>query len=98
MEDAMWEIEICAPVSDVLVAPPGYRVHTVPAGSVVSTVHFGAYDRIGAAYAEIQAFVRTHGLDAGGPPREIYLTGPEVLPNETRTRVEFPVARVPIVA
>jgi effector-binding domain-containing protein len=92
-----WEIEVCAPVSDVLLAPPGYAVHTIPGGSVASAVHVGPYDRIGAAYDEIRAFIRMHELDPAGPPREVYLTGPEVPPSETRTRVEFPVARVPLV-
>ena len=68
-----------------------------PGGSVASVVHVGPYDGIDAAYAEIQAFIRTHDLDPAGPPREIYLTGPDVAPSETRTRIEFPVARVPLV-
>jgi effector-binding domain-containing protein len=96
-ERAEWDIEVCAPVSDVLLAPPGYAVHTIPGGSVASAVHVGPYGRIGAAYAEIQGFIRTHELDIAGPPREIYLTGPDVAPSEARTRVEFPVARVPLV-
>jgi effector-binding domain-containing protein len=96
-EGVEWEIEVCAPVSDMLLAPPGFTVHKMPEGSVAATVHVGPYAGIGEAYAEIQAYIRTHQLDPAGPPREIYLTGPEVAPSETRTRVEFPVARVPLV-
>jgi effector-binding domain-containing protein len=96
-EDGRWDIEVCAPVSDVLLAPPGFAVHTIPGGSAAFALHVGPYDGIGAAYAEIQAFIRTHELDVAGPPREIYLTGPEVAPSDTRTRIEFPVARVPLV-
>jgi effector-binding domain-containing protein len=97
MESGEWDIEVCAPVSDVILAPPGFTVHRVPGGTVASTIHVGPYDGIGEAYAAVTAYVRTHELDAAGAPREIYLTGPDVAPNETRTRVEFPVARVPLV-
>ena len=96
-EEAGWRIEVCAPVSDVIPAPAGYTFQEIPAGSVATTTHVGPYGEIAAAYTEIDGFIRAHGgLDFAGPPREIYLSEPDVPPRETRTRIEFPVSRVPV--
>ncbi|HET9498596.1 MAG TPA: GyrI-like domain-containing protein [Candidatus Limnocylindria bacterium] len=94
---AGWQIEVCAPISRDLPAPPGWSVREVPGGSVATTLHVGPYQSLGLAYEEIERFIRTHELDVAGPPREIYLSGPEVPASETKTRIEFPVSRVPLV-
>jgi effector-binding domain-containing protein len=94
---AGWQIEVCAPISRDLAAPPGWTVREVPGGSVATTLHVGPYEGLGLAYEEIERFIRTHELDVAGPPREIYMSEPEVSPSETKTRIEFPVSRVPLV-
>lgn len=92
-----WRIEICAPVAGPEPsAPAGYRLEEVPGGDVATTTHVGPYDELGAAYESIEEFIRTHEVDVAGPPREIYLSEPDVPPDEIRTRVEFPVHRVPL--
>lgn len=95
--DSGWHIEVCAPVSTPKQAPRGYVMKEIPATSVATTIHVGPYTELGAAYSEVEGFIRTHHLDVAGPPREIYLSGPDVPPRETRTRIEFPVSRVPVV-
>ena len=92
-----WHIEICAPVSRPMRAPTGYVIEEMPATTVATTIHIGPYAELGAAYSEIDGFIRTHELDTAGPPRETYLSGPEVPPNQIRTRIEFPVSRVPMI-
>jgi effector-binding domain-containing protein len=56
----------------------------------------GPYVELGADYSEVEGFIRTHAPDVAGPPREIVLRGPKVSARETRTRIEFPVRRVPM--
>jgi effector-binding domain-containing protein len=94
---AGWQIEVCAPISRDLAAPPGWTVREVEGGSVATMLHVGPYEGLGQAYEQIERFIRTHDLDVAGPPREFYLSGPEVSPSETKTRIEFPVSRVPMV-
>jgi effector-binding domain-containing protein len=94
--DSGWHIEVCAPVSAPMQAPTGCVVKEIPATSVATTIHVGPYTELGAAYSEVEGFIRTHQLDVAGPPREIYLSEPDVPSRETRTRIEFPVKRVPV--
>jgi effector-binding domain-containing protein len=95
--DSGWAIEVCAPVSGPMEVPAGYILEEMPPTTVATTTHVGPYTQLDAAYEEIERFIRSHELEIGGPPREIYLTGPEVAPNHTRTRIEFPVSRLPMV-
>ena len=95
-ETAGWEVEICAPVADRVEAPDGYAFHELEGGTVATTLHVGPYEGLDQAYAAVREFIRSHHFDTVGPPREIYLSEPQVPPSETRTRIEFPVARVPL--
>jgi effector-binding domain-containing protein len=89
-------IQVCAPVTGPARAPTGYVIEEIPATAVATTTHVGPYAELGGAYSEIEGFIRTHELDVAGPPREIYLSEPAVPPSQTRTRIEFPVRRVPV--
>ncbi len=66
---------------------------TLPATKVVSTVHVGPYDRISGSYAAIFDWVNRNGWRQAGPPREIYLVGPESKkrPEEYATEIQIPV-------
>ena len=92
-----WHIQVCAPVSGPMRAPTGYVIEEIPATTVATTTHVGPYDKLAAAYAEIEGFIRTHELDVAGPPRETYLSEPDTPPSQTVTRIEFPVSRVPMI-
>jgi effector-binding domain-containing protein len=89
--NAPFPIEVCAPVGDDVEAPVGWSRLELPAGAFASVVHVGPYERLGDAYAGLQAWVGRQGLAIAGPPREVYLSEPTVAPAETRTVVEFPV-------
>lgn len=95
-EDDPFDIEICAPVAGAVEPPPGWAVRTLPAGLFASVIHVGPYDTLGATYAALGEWIAGHGLVAAGPPREVYLSPAMVLPEEVRTVVEFPVARVAV--
>jgi len=70
------------------------RASVVPGGSVAYTIHVGDYGTIGKAYEAIYAWLDERGYRASGPPREIYLVGPDesVLPSEYRTEIDIPLA------
>lgn len=66
----------------------------LPGGPVARTVHRGRYEDIGAAYEAIFRWIHQHGRHQAGPPREIYLTGPDsdVVPEDYLTEVVVPLA------
>jgi effector-binding domain-containing protein len=71
------------------VAPSGRVVPSeLPGGTVATTLHTGAYDGVGDAYAAVTTWLTEHGMAASGEPWESYLDGPEVA--EPRTEVVVP--------
>ncbi|WP_406601616.1 GyrI-like domain-containing protein [Lentzea miocenica] len=65
------------PISGTTVARGPIDVVVLPSGPVAQTFHRGSYDTIPAAYEAVFAWIREHGLHQAGPPRELYLTGPD---------------------
>ena len=53
-------------------------------------LHEGPYAGMGAAYESIEGWLSEHGRSPSGPPREVYLTGPDETPQ--RTLVVQPIA------
>lgn len=49
------------------------NVYELPGQEMASTLHKGSYNRLGEAYASLQAWIETNGYRVIGPPREIYL-------------------------
>ncbi len=68
---------------------------TVPAGEALSTLHVGPYGELGKAYEVLRAHAGQLGrsLDEGRMWEE-YLSEPEVPPEQTRTRVVWPLLQV----
>ncbi len=66
---------------------------TLPGGQVAYLVHVGSYDGVGAAYQARWDHVKANGLEPAGPPREVYLAGPESKksPEEYVTEIQYPV-------
>ena len=84
-------VDICAPVGESVEPPPGWSVEQLPGGRFASILHVGPYDRVGAAYGTLRAWIDEHGMVVSGAPREVYLSPPGTAAAETRTVVEFPV-------
>lgn len=70
------------------------RAGTLPAGPVVSTVHFGPYDQLSQAHAAIEEWLEKNGVSPAGDPWEVYLTDPGEVPDpsEWQTEVIRPIA------
>lgn len=65
----------------------------LPGGSVASTIHVGAYETLPEAYAALEIWIESHGLQPAGAPWEAYITDPAEHPDpkDWRTEVFWPV-------
>jgi DNA-binding transcriptional MerR regulator len=104
--DAGFDTEIAIPVENTVTSElpiDGTRkltIQTLPAATVASTFHRGAYETIGDTYAALSRWVMEHSYDFVGPVREIYLTSPGETPNpaDYLTEIQFPVEKVAVKA
>jgi effector-binding domain-containing protein len=74
--------------------PAGWQTRRLAAGMFATLLHVGPYDTLASAYDDLVAWIGAHDLAVAGPPREVYLSPPDTPPDQIRTIVEFPVARV----
>ena len=58
-------------------------------GEVVSTIHKGPYDSLNLGHEAIQTWMMQNGLEAGGPPWEVYLTDPGEVPDPAEWLTEI---------
>lgn len=89
------EYEVCLPVSGTVKSEGNIQVKTLPAATVAAVRVRGPYSDIGARYTELLAWLAAEGLDAEGPPREVYLRHPggEGDPADFLTEIQVPVAQ-----
>jgi DNA-binding transcriptional MerR regulator len=87
------DLEIGVPVAEPI-EPSGRVIATaVPGGLVAATVHCGRYEDIAPAYHALGEWVQEHGHETAGPPREVYVVGPEQVrePGALRTEILWPI-------
>jgi effector-binding domain-containing protein len=70
--DARGSVEVGAEVSEPFSGNERVHCSQLPAGRVVTTVHFGPYQRLSAAHAAIQEWCASHGHRCSGVSWEIY--------------------------
>jgi DNA-binding transcriptional MerR regulator len=68
------------------------KVHTLPGGTVASTIHRGPYEDLSKAYAALMVWLEPSGYRPVGPSRELYLHMGETFDGHV-TEVQIPVAR-----
>jgi effector-binding domain-containing protein len=91
--EAEVNLEIGIPVAEQI-EPAGRVVATlIPGGLVAATVHCGPYEDVAPAYRALGEWVQEHGHETAGPPREIYLVGPDQVedPGALRTEIVWPI-------
>ena len=93
--DGEFELDLYLPISGTPAARGPIDVVVLPEGPVAQTFHRGSYDTIPAAYEAVFAWIHEHGRRQAGPPRELYLTGPDTAksPDDYVTEVVVPVRR-----
>lgn len=79
--DGEVDVELFLPVDQRTVAQDDIEVVELPGGPVAQTFHHGRYEDIGPAHEALLDWIRAHGRLPAGPPREIYLTGPDAVEN-----------------
>lgn len=89
MDPAIFDFEICVPVS-APVAPVG-RVQPgeLPAKRVARTVYHGPYEGLGPAWGEFHAWISAHGHTPAQDLWECYVAGPESSQNPANWRTEL---------
>ena len=89
MDPTVFDFEICVPVKAPVSAKGRVRPATLPARRVVRTVYHGGYEGLGAAWAELGAWVKAQGLKPAPDLWETYLEGPETGKEEGSYRTEL---------
>ncbi|QBD75834.1 MerR family transcriptional regulator [Ktedonosporobacter rubrisoli] len=72
------------------------KVHELPAATVASLVHHGAYNTIGQAYDTLLKWIEVNGYEIDGPNRELYLhCGEPVRQDDASyiTEIQFPISK-----
>jgi len=85
------DLAIGFPVEKPLAGRGDIQSDVMPAGKYVSCLHKGPYDKTGAAYEALSAFLAENNLQASGLAYEFYLNDPnEVMSEELKTQIVFP--------
>ncbi len=92
-DDEVVDVEFCVPVSRPMSGAGRISGRELAGGPGAYTLHCGRYDAVGLAYAALQRWIQEHGHERAGPPREIYLVGPQQVrdPADLRTEVQWPI-------
>lgn len=86
------EIEIAIPCAGRDDLDQGVAVRTLDEVDAAVTIHHGPYVQIAPAYHALTTWMAEHGHEAAGPPREVYITDPEQVPEDKlQTRIEWPI-------
>ena len=101
-----WDLEVCIPIEEPLLASQRVRVYDLPAVETMAcTVHAGPFVTINDAYTALMKWLDANGYRTVGPAREIYLRTARHDPQggdvpvdqndpETVTEIQFPVEKI----
>ncbi len=84
------DVEIGFPVARKLMGKGDIRAGEFPGGKVASVMHVGPYDQCSAAYDALAQWIKDHGYEATGVAYEVYLSEPDVPPQEVQTLIFYP--------
>ncbi len=89
------DVEICQAVTRRGKDGEGFVFKDMPAVTVASVLHRGAYEDLGAAYAYVFRWMEENGYEAAGLPRESYIDGCWNKENvaDWLTELQIPVAK-----
>lgn len=87
MHDKTFDVTAGFPVAQSIATVGRVHATSLPAGTVATTMHVGAYVDVSKAYDAIMAWLPQHGMRVTGDPWEVYLDGPEVAAPRTIVRV-----------
>lgn len=93
--DERFDVRAGFPVVSPIAGSGDVEAFELPGGRIATTLHTGSYQKLGEAYAALEAAAKDAGehIDPKSPGWEEYLTGPETPPAQTQTVVYWPVSR-----
>ena len=91
-----FDFEICLPVASPVLPIGRVAAGEIPATTVARTVYRGAYDGLGKAWGEFEAWISAEGHERAQDFWECYLSGPESDPDPAsfRTQLNRPLTSV----
>lgn len=89
MDPDIFDFEISVPVTTPVAAAGRVRPSQLPATKVARTVYHGAYEGLGAAWGEFEAWIAANGYTPASDLWECYVTGPESNPDPATWRTEL---------
>jgi effector-binding domain-containing protein len=89
MDPGTFDFEIGVPVGAPAAAAGRVTAGHWPAMKVARTVFHGAYDGLGAAWGELDAWIIANGHEPGPDLWECYVSGPETDPDPATWRTEL---------
>jgi len=92
-DEAEVDLEVGFPVAEPIEPAGRVAAAVIAGGLVATTVHCGKYEDVAPAYRALGEWVQEHGHETAGPPREVYLVGPDQVrdPSAFRTEIVWPV-------
>ncbi len=89
MDPATFDFEIGVPVPSAVVAVGRVEPCRLPASRVARTVMHGGYEELGAAWGELDAWIKVNGHTPAPDLWECYAVGPESGPDPANWRTEL---------
>ncbi len=77
MDPKVFDFEICVPVKRPVTAKGRVKPGRFAARKVARTTYHGGYEDLGAAWGELQEWIKAQGLKPATDLWEIYVAGPE---------------------
>lgn len=85
------DVEAVFPLAAPLTGAGEAKAVDLEGGRAVQVLHAGPYELLHEAYAALERWTEEHGQAPAGPMREVYLTGPDVPPEQHRTLIVQPI-------
>jgi effector-binding domain-containing protein len=87
-------VEAAVQIGDAkLQAGDGVEVHELPAATMATTIHQGAFNSIGLAYDALMKWIDANGYRIAGPSREVYVKYSRDDLAGNVTEIQFPVEK-----
>lgn len=83
------DIEVCVPTSKLLAAEGEVGSSVLPSVTIASTLHMGPYDDAGKLWQALFIWLTKQGYRLSGPPREVFIVGPQPGKDPSEYRSEF---------
>jgi len=92
MDPAVFDFEICVPVSSPVTPSGRVQAGYLPAATVAQTVLHGPYEGLADAWGRLEAWITTQGHRPAADLWERYVVGPETSadPADWRTELNWP--------